>query len=64
MEKEKEKEAKKEEVLFAVVERLPTIETRDQVTQDGSPVILITQNEAIAEILETVRGLKKAIGQQ
>ncbi len=46
---------------FIVVNELPSIQTRNATTQEGSEYDLITTNEAIKEILEIARELRKGI---
>jgi len=53
-------EKQKEEKLL-VVSELPQVPTRKVEGDDGNTYNLTTVNEAIQEILETVRELKKGI---
>lgn len=57
---EKEKE-EKEEKKDIVVNELPTIFTREA-EYEGKGVTLVTRDEALTEILKTVREIKKVVG--
>ncbi len=52
---------KKEETALLVVDELPKLPTRVVVGEDGKRYDLLTRDEALLEILETVRVLKKGI---
>lgn len=49
------------EVKTAVVENLPAEPMRKVLAEDGSEYNLVTRDEALSEILETIRLLKKGL---
>jgi hypothetical protein len=51
----------KEQKNWVIVTELPSIQTREVEASDGKTYELITSNEALKEILETVRELKKEL---
>lgn len=60
-EKEKKKERKKLNPKFIVVPELPNQPVNRIIGEDGKEYLLITRDEAIAEILEKVRKLDKLL---
>lgn len=52
---------KKEEKNLLIVDELPAVKTRTGTLEDGKEYDFMTANEAIKEILEIVRELKKGI---
>lgn len=63
VEEETKAKTKKEEAKIKdlVVPQLPTQEYRTFLDEDGKEVRLVTHDEALTEILETVRALKRGL---
>ena len=50
----------KKEIDFLIVPELPQVQTRQYVDEEGKEYSLITLTEAVKEILEGIREMKKA----
>jgi hypothetical protein len=61
MAEKKEVETKKEETKTIVVEALPTQAYNNVELQDGTKAALLTRDEALTEILDIVRQLKRGL---
>jgi hypothetical protein len=62
LKKEEKKETEKEvELPVIVVKELPTQQVRINQFEDGSKAILLTESEALTEILEKVRSIEKVV---
>ena len=59
--KKEEKETKDNEVPIFVVNELPTVQTRNGYDNDGKQLNCITTNEAITEMYNDIKEIKKAI---
>lgn len=53
---------KEKQTDFLVVPELPQVQTRNVQGEDGKIYELITMTEAVKEILESVREIKKSVG--
>ena len=63
MEKKEVKELKKEDMIkeTLIVNELPQTQVRNIVGEDGKTYVCITINEALKEILDTLKDLKKGL---